>query len=150
MRRSDRQLPQDEAVRIINQSESGILSLSMDNMPYGVPLNPVICGNIIYFHCAKEGLKIDIINNNPYGHFVFVSKCEVIKEKATTLYESVMVHGKLRYVDAIEEKNIAYKALIDRYMDSNITAGNEAIKKYDKATAIIAMNIEGISAKANR
>ncbi|MCK5129773.1 MAG: pyridoxamine 5'-phosphate oxidase family protein [Clostridiales bacterium] len=150
MRRKEKELSTEKAQEIITQVDFGVLSLCNNQLPYGVPLNPVLNDNILYFHCAHTGFKIDLIKQNAYGHFVFVSKHKVLKDKATTAYESAMVHGLLRFVEDIDERKLAYKLLIDRYMDSNIKAGQETIIKYDKATTIIAMDIKGITAKANR
>ncbi len=71
MRRKERQLPAYDAVRINNDAKNAGLPLSLDNMPCGVPLSPVFHENTLYFHCAHDGFKIDIIKDNPYGHFVF-------------------------------------------------------------------------------
>lgn len=150
MRRHDREIPKDEALKIIEASDYGVLSLCDGNLPYGVPLNPVIHEDTIYFHCAKEGFKLDILNKNPYGHFVFISSSKVIKESFTTSYESAMAHGSLRFVSDPKERMLAYQLLIGKYVDADIKSNKEYIEKHDKATALVAMDIKGISAKANR
>lgn len=150
MRRHDRELTKDEAVSIIEASEYGVLSLCDGNLPYGVPLNPVLHDDTIYFHCAKEGFKLNILNKNPYGHFVFISSSKIIKESFSTSYASAMAHGTLRLVNDPEERMLAYQLLISRYVDADIKSNKEYIKKHDKATALVAMDIKGISGKANR
>ena len=150
MRRAEKQLSQEEAIKIINDTDFGILSLSSGNKPYGVPVNTVLHDNKIYFHCATEGLKIDIINANPYGHFVFVSKCKILEEKATTSYKSTTVHGRLRIVDDPTERNLAFNLLISRYMGSYTKEGKEMVKKHDRSTLIIAMDIKEITAKGSK
>jgi nitroimidazol reductase NimA-like FMN-containing flavoprotein (pyridoxamine 5'-phosphate oxidase superfamily) len=148
MRRQDRKLQKNEAIKIIESSEYGVLSLCSNDTPYGVPLNPVLYKDTLYFHCAKQGFKIDIINDNPYGHFVFVSKYKVLKEKFTTLYDSAMVHGSLRYVDDPDERMLAYKLLLNRYVD-NTEFDKKHVEKCDKSTTLIAMDINDMSAKSN-
>lgn len=149
MRRHDRELPKKEVTRIIASSEYGVLSLCDGDLPYGVPLNPVLHNDTIYFHCANKGFKLDIIKNNPYGHFVFISNSKIIKESFTTSYESAMVHGTLRFVDDADERMLACKLIIDRYTDADIKSNIEYVQKHDKATTLIAMDIKGMSAKSN-
>ena len=150
MRRADRQLSQENAIDIIEKSDYAILSLSHDNMPYGVPLSPVISGNTIYFHCAHDGFKIDIIKDNPYGHFVFISSSENSGADATVFYESAMVHGSLRFVTSSDERKLAFSLIIDRYMSSYKQVGKKNVTQGGKRTTLIAMDINKMSAKANR
>jgi uncharacterized protein len=150
MRRKDREMSKESAIKFIKNSDYAILSLCTDNMPYGVPLSTVYSDNKIYFHCAHEGFKIDIINENPYGHFVFISYDKVVPKEATVSYDSAMAHGNLRFVTETKERQLAFKLLIAKYMKAYITEGNKSVKKSDKATTIIAMDIKDMSAKSSR
>ena len=60
MRRSDKALPNDALVKILQEGEYGVLStVSADGQPYGVPLNYALQNNNLYFHCALDGHKLD-------------------------------------------------------------------------------------------
>ena len=70
MRRSDREIAdKSEIIRIIEKCDVCRLALSQNNAPYIVPMSfgYEYADNklTIYFHCAKEGRKLDIIRENP-------------------------------------------------------------------------------------
>ena len=57
MRRKDRQVTQEEALKILKKAEYGILATSDEqNLPYGVPLSYAYEDHCIYFHCAATEL----------------------------------------------------------------------------------------------
>ena len=65
MRRFKQQLEQKECIEVLKSQPRGVLSiLGEDGYPYGIPIDYWYCEeeNRIYFHGAKEGHKIDAIN----------------------------------------------------------------------------------------
>ena len=55
MRRADRAVDDDEARRILEEGEYGVLSTAgPDHQPYGVPVNYCVIDDGIYFHSATE------------------------------------------------------------------------------------------------
>ena len=67
MRRAKQQLSEEECDRILTGASSGVLCVSGDGgYPYGVPISYAYdkAKKAIYFHCAKEGHKIDAIRRN--------------------------------------------------------------------------------------
>lgn len=92
MRRFKQQLSNDEALEILKNCKSGVLAVSGDDgYPYTVPLNFVYKDGKIYFHCAKNGHKLDAIKQNKKVSFCVIEKDEVDSEKLTTLFRSVVV-----------------------------------------------------------
>lgn len=58
MRRSDRQLTDEETLQLFRNAEYGVLSVTDENnMPYGVPMSFALSDNVIYFHCSAAGGK---------------------------------------------------------------------------------------------
>ncbi|MBI5895396.1 MAG: pyridoxamine 5'-phosphate oxidase family protein [Desulfobacterales bacterium] len=56
MRRKDKEIAADEAVKLLAEGEYGILSTVDDaGQPYGIPINYVYKDHHIYFHCALTG-----------------------------------------------------------------------------------------------
>ena len=73
MRRSDKALPNDALVKILQEGEYGVLStVSADGQPYGVPLNYALQNNNLYFHCALDGHKLDNLLANEKVSFCVV------------------------------------------------------------------------------
>jgi uncharacterized protein len=65
MRRADRAIPESEAQEILQAGEYGVLStVSADGQPYGVPVSYSYAGDVIYFHCAVEGRKLENLSGN--------------------------------------------------------------------------------------
>jgi nitroimidazol reductase NimA-like FMN-containing flavoprotein (pyridoxamine 5'-phosphate oxidase superfamily) len=53
----------------------------------------------LYFHCAKEGHKLDSIRRNEKVSFCVIAQDEVIPAKRTTAYISVIAFGNAVIVD---------------------------------------------------
>ena len=104
MRRNKQQLSCEECEEILRKSTAGVLAVSGDDgYPYAVPLSYVYCDNKIYFHSAKSGHKIDGIKNNSKVSFCVIAKDEIIPEKFTTYFRSVIVFGKARILESMDE-----------------------------------------------
>ncbi|TYB30607.1 MAG: pyridoxamine 5'-phosphate oxidase family protein, partial [Candidatus Mcinerneyibacterium aminivorans] len=129
MRRIDKKMKKEKAIKILKNSEYGVLSTIGENKYcYGVPLNYVVMENSIYFHSAKEGHKIDNLKFNKKVSFCVVKNQKPIPEKLTTAYESVVVFGKAEFVEG-EEKRDALMALTKKFAPNHMEKGKESIKK---------------------
>ena len=77
MRRHNQQLSQAECVEILKTEPRGVLSLIGDGgYPYGVPLDHWYCeeDGKIYFHCGKQGHKIDAIRRCDKASFCLMDR----------------------------------------------------------------------------
>lgn len=100
MRRFKQQLSKEECEEILNNCKSGVLAVIGDNgYPYAVPLSYVYFNEKIYFHCAKEGHKVDALANNNKVSFCVVAKDDVVPEKLTTYFKSVIIFGKAKKLE---------------------------------------------------
>lgn len=64
MRRFKQALSQEECIEVLKSEPRGVLSLIGDNgYPYGIPMDHWYSeeDGKLYFHCAKEGHKLDAI-----------------------------------------------------------------------------------------
>lgn len=99
MRRNKQALCQEECEQVLRRATSGVLSLiSLDGFPYGVPLSYALVDGVIVFHGALEGQKIDCIRRDNRASFCVVDADDVIPEKYTTAYRSVIVKGRIAIV----------------------------------------------------
>ena len=100
MRRSERALTQEQCREILKRNTSGVLALSGDDgYPYAVPLSYVYDDGVIYFHSARTGHKIDALSKSNKASFCIIDKDEVVPEKYTTAYQSVIAFGKVHFLD---------------------------------------------------
>ena len=151
LRREDRRLDDAAAMALLKRGEYGILSTSdKTNTPYGIPVNYVVMEDGIFFHCAPEGHKLDNITSNKGVSFCVVGKTELIPEKFSTRYESVVVSGA---ADVIEEevlKKKALQALVAKYAPDHIPAGDAYIDKLKDQTAVVRIQITHLAGKARK
>jgi nitroimidazol reductase NimA-like FMN-containing flavoprotein (pyridoxamine 5'-phosphate oxidase superfamily) len=149
MRKKDRQLPQQEGLDILEKCDYGILAtVGGDGYPYAVPVNYVYTSGHIYFHCAIEGHKLDNILFNNKVSFCVVDKCEIVPEKFTTKYKSVIAFGKAALVTG-EEKREALKKLIYKYSPEYEEEGIKYIVKDFEKVSIVKIDVEIVTGKGN-
>lgn len=150
MRRSDRQLGEEEALKLLEEAQYGILSTSGENgYAYGVPLNYAYSDGSIYFHCAQEGAKLNNITNNNRVSFCVIGDSEPIPEKFSYRYISTVIFGRCSEVFE-KEKELALAALIEKYAAEFFNKGMDYIKKEIDTTKVMKINIEHITGKARR
>ncbi len=66
MRRQDRAMAEADCLRLLAAERVGRLAMSdQQGQPYLVPLNHVLLGETIFFHSAKVGQKLEILQENP-------------------------------------------------------------------------------------
>lgn len=126
MRRKEREITEfNEIAGIIEQCDVCRLAMIDRDQPYVVPMNfgyGTGTGTIIlYFHCAAEGRKIDILKANPNvciemdcGHELIVGNTDCSYSMA---YESVIGTGKVEFIDNTEEKSFALTQIMKKYTD---------------------------------
>ncbi len=150
IRRTDRAISESEAKSLLEKGEFGVLSTaSSDGQPYGVPINYGYDGNVIYFHCAKEGHKLENLATNSRVSFCVVGKTEILPEKFTTNYESAIVSGTaFELVD--DEKHIGLLEIVKKYSPGFITEGQKYIENAAHKTKVYQIVIESITGKSRK
>ena len=150
MRRKDRTITQEEAIAVLNRAEYGVLSTVSENgKPYGVPLNFCIDSHSIYFHCAVEGQKIDNIKHNKSVSFCAVGRTEILPDKFSTKFESVIASGEAEEVFA-HEKQRALEGLVCKYSPVFMDQGKKYIEALGEKTRVFKIIITNLSGKARK
>ncbi|MDF2984603.1 MAG: transporter [Eubacterium sp.] len=150
MRRNDRQISDEEARKLLEEGQYGVLSTVGENgYAYGMPLNYVYLDGNIYFHCALEGAKLDNIEFNDRVSFCVVGNSEPIPEKFSYRYISTVVFGNCSEVTD-DEKQTALVALIKKYSGDFMEKGMAYIKNDIASTKVMKITIEHLSGKARR
>ena len=123
MRRKDREITNsNEMIEIIKKCDSCVLALNDEGFPYLVPMNfgmDIEDGQLyLYFHCAKEGRKLELIQKDNRASFEM--DCEhklVLQEEEMECsmgYASVIGQGTIELV-AEDDKFDALKILMGQY-----------------------------------
>lgn len=149
MRRFKQELPYDECLNILQKNHSGTLALcDKESYPYALPLSYVYDENCIYFHSAKEGHKIDILQKNPKVSFCIIDQDVIQPLEYTTYFKSVIVFGNIEILEDNESKIEPLKKLGSKYAPNNT---KEALEKEIQTginnLVILKMNIVKITGK---
>ena len=94
LHRSDRAASPAQAREILDRAEWGVLStVGEAGWPYGVPLNHVRVGDVLYMHCALDGHKLDNLEHEPRASYCAVALHQVKPAELSTRFESAIAFG---------------------------------------------------------
>lgn len=147
MRRKDRECDEQTAFIILTKADSGVFStVGEDGYPYGVPVNHVVDGDKIYFHCAfNSGHKQDNLKFCNKVCFTAVESSEIVPEKRSTRFRSAIVFGTAKRMT--DDRHHALELLLDKYCADCKEDGLEEIKQVYDRTDVIEITIEKITGK---
>lgn len=149
MRRRQQTLTQEECKEILHRGTSGVLAVSGDEgYPYAVPMSYVYADNGLYFHCAQKGHKIDALQQSNKASFCVIDQDQVIPERYTTYFRSVIVFGKIREVTGEEERRKVLLLLARKYAPMQTEQQHErAIQAEASSVCVLRFEIEHMSGK---
>lgn len=126
MRRKDREiLDLNEMFDILNRCDTVRIGFHGEPFPYIVPVSfgaELVDGKpVIYFHCARQGMKLDLlkVDNHVCVEGDIFIKTETTDHGITTRYESVIGFGKCVLVDDEDEIIHGLKLLTEHYGYNN-------------------------------
>ncbi len=151
MRRPKQSLSPEECIEILKNSTSGVLAVTGDDgYPYAVPLSHVYRDGKLFFHCAKEGHKIDAIQRNEKVSFCVIAQDEVIPEKFATNYRSVIVFGRVKILTGDRERREALEWLIEKYSPGYYEQGQQEIANDWLRVCVLEVRIEHMTGKTSK
>lgn len=153
VRRQNRVLDNEERIQeLLQTAEYGFLSLGTgeNGYAYGIPLSYAYDAesNSLYFHCAPEGQKLDMLAQNNRVSFCVVGVTKPIADRFTTYYESVLVYGIAHYELTDDEKRKALRLLVKKYSAGFEEIGEKYMDKSWARTSAFRIQIEHLTAKA--
>lgn len=151
IRLAARALDRETALKIVDNSIWGAVSMcTPDGTPYNVALNLVRHGDKLYFHAAREGLKVEFLQQNPKVCVLFVPKAVLAPAEYTTHYASAVVRGTAHRVEDIAEKELALRLICKTFapefpeeVERRIAAGSA------HTTGIWCIDMESVSGKSS-
>lgn len=87
----------DECAALLSATRYGRLGLSLNDLPYVIPMSYVYSNNKIYLHSRGGGRKIDVVSKNP-------NVCFQIDRLDKDRWSSVIAYGKARLSSDEEAK----------------------------------------------
>jgi nitroimidazol reductase NimA-like FMN-containing flavoprotein (pyridoxamine 5'-phosphate oxidase superfamily)/L-amino acid N-acyltransferase YncA len=149
VRRMDRVMDNERAVQLLESAEYGFLAMcGVNGYGYGIPINYVLSGKSIYFHCAPEGFKLDSLRQNNRASFCVAGRTQVLPEQFTTAYESALAFGRVACDLPEEERRRALDLLVARYSSGFTDISGKYISKSFHRTHILRLDIEHLSGKS--
>ena len=149
IRRKDREIFSEDIEETLINGEYGTLSTISDNgYPYIVPLNYIYYDKSIYFHCAKDGHKLENIKKNNKVCFCVVTDTQVLPSKFSTKYKSCIAFGTASEVTE-DLKEIILTKFIEKYSRDFLDEGKKYIESTKDNISIIKIDIQHKTGKAN-
>ena len=150
MRRKDREITDKKTILdIISKAQVCYMGMSRDNLPYLIPINFGYSDNTIYFHCALEGEKINILKENPHVCMVFNIDNKLINNIAqddwTMYYKSVIAYGKVEFIMDIAQRQKAINIMFKHYEGENYPLPKPVLEK----TMFLKVEIKKMTGKQN-
>ena len=149
MRRSRQALGIDACKEVLSRGTSGVLALLGDgDWPYAVPMSYAFDGEKLYFHCAREGHKLDAIRREARASFCVVDRDEVVPAEYTTYFRSAIAFGRVRVIEDEAQKRAAIELLARRYFPEDSAENRRrAIEREWAGLCMLEMDIEHMSGK---
>ncbi|MCR8969625.1 pyridoxamine 5'-phosphate oxidase family protein [Facklamia sp. 7083-14-GEN3] len=172
MRRQDRAMPKDFAETVIDHSQYGVLSLPDQPYPYAIPLSIVRNNQTLYFHSAKAGKKVELIEDGMQVCVTFVGQVQVpnlyseseieaiaddpkswgtlARTVFTTEFESAIVYGKIRKVTSEKELRTALRIIGKKYVPQHYALVDKAINTALDYVQIYAIEMDHLTGKRKK
>ena len=120
MRRIRQQISKEECIGILKNEPRGVLSVLGDKgYPYGIPMDHWYSkeDGKLYFHCAKEGHKLDAVVRCDKVSYCVMDKGYRNEGEWALNIRSVIVFGRIRIVEDEDKKREICTALCRKFTD---------------------------------
>lgn len=147
MRKINRQKDAAWALEVFDKAPYVTVSMTRpDGSPYGLPLSLARKDDhTFYFHCAREGEKLDCLAANPVVSLSAVSRCtpkyEEDKQNFTEYYHSAIAVGRAEAVTDPSEKTEALRLICARFLPQYMDRFDAAIARSLDITAVIRITL---------
>ena len=107
-------------VEILESVQYVTIAMCADNEPYLVTLSHGYDRerHCIYFHCAKEGKKIDILNSNSVVWGQALLDKGYVQGDCDHIFATVQFKGRVTFIDDLTEKKHALRVMIEGLDDN--------------------------------
>lgn len=152
LRRKDRERDRAFAYGVIDRCTHGVAAFAAgDGAPYCVPLSMVRIGDELYFHCAPEGRKTNLLRARPRVCVSFVAEdapfYDAARNSYSTYYQSAVVSGPAFEVTEPARKTAVLRALCEKLTPENLDGFDRAAARSLGATAVWGVRMEEASGK---
>lgn len=129
----------EEMVAILEEAKYITIAMCSGGEPYLVTVSHGYDAEqeAIFFHCAHEGKKIDILRKNPVVWGQAVRDLGAVEEKCEHHYATTMFRGTVSFPEDVDERRHAFAVLVGQF-GSDV---DKFFAKEDTGTRIEAVNV---------
>jgi len=154
MRRVEKEISDREnLIKILKGGKYTVISMCKENEVYLVTLSYGYdeSKNALYFHCAKEGQKIDFIKSNPFVCGTVIED-NGYKDGCSQAYRSVVFRGKMIIVEDLQEKKNGFDVLLNQLENDPNTIKNKFFENDEtyENSGMLRLDINEISGKLEK
>ncbi|AHF08227.1 pyridoxamine 5'-phosphate oxidase family protein [Desulfitobacterium metallireducens] len=149
LRRQDRKMEDGAIKEALFKAEYGTLStVDAEGNPYGVPLSYVYNEKLqtLYFHCAREGHKLDNMAINNKASFCVVSEAQTLPDRFSVKFQSVIAFGKVSEVNE-GEKIEALTAFLIKYSREFMEKGVKYLEADEPNCRVFKLEVKHLTGK---
>ncbi|MGN0261980.1 MAG: pyridoxamine 5'-phosphate oxidase family protein [Eggerthellaceae bacterium] len=147
MRRKKQALSEEETWAILENGTECVLALAGDDgFPYAVPVNYACESGKLYFHGALAGHKHDALRACQKLSLCVIERNDLVPEKLTTAYRSVIAFGTARLLEDPDEILHACMVLGMRFNPDGAFVESE-VRGALSRTCCVEVTIEHITGK---
>lgn len=147
MRRIKQQTSKEECEYILQIAKRGVLAVVGDGgYPYAVPMDYVYEDGNIYFHCAKEGHKLDAISYCDKASFCVLNDGEQESGEWWYHFTSVICFGRVRVVKTQDDAMEKLRMLGSKYFPNRDYLEEEMEKDAQRAVVLV-FTVENMTGK---
>jgi uncharacterized protein len=105
----------EEMISILEKSKYITIAMCQDNIPYLVTLSHGYDRekNCIYFHCAREGKKVDILSENNVVWGQAIEDHGYVEGACDHLFATTQFKGRVTFIEDVKEKEYALGIMIN-------------------------------------
>lgn len=114
------QLTKGEMLALLDRSKMGVIAtVGADGSPYATPINYILMDGRVFFHGRKQGMKMANLEKDPRCSFTVVDeggfeRCGDDACNTTSIYESVIVKGRVEVIEDFETKKKVLRTTVDK------------------------------------
>ena len=149
MRRKDKEITDPDAIAsVIRRSTVCRLGMTDGDQPYVIPMSFGYKDGAVYFHCAPEGRKIDILRKNPRVCVEFDVDCRLKTGDSACkwgfYFQSAIAFGVAAIIEDSTQKRAALDIIMGQYSSEAFTYPESAVDKI----VVIRVTVTELTGKA--
>ncbi len=149
MRRWKQQLTDEECVKILKEEPRGVLAINGDDgYPYALPLDFIYDeeDGKLYFHCSKEGAKIDLLKKSEKVSFCVMDQGYRKEGEWALNIKSVIIFGRIELIRD-QERAIDHVRKLGTKYSPTVEYVEEEIKNAASRVQMLALTIDHMTGK---